>query len=194
MHLKHLITIILVICVFYSQITIPTNANLEEGSKFHYAVVCTDFCGSKIWDGTYLDANLCIEITLSSEEYFSTFIQYNSTPIITRNYTEDYGIFNLSQTFLTQNRKEIHSGLYTWQYINDFNLTTQNISIPYFFLAHAPMEYNNNSHLMHLISGTETIRLSEPVTIKTHKYSGAWKYQYFESGSSITVVSDVVAN
>ena len=70
---------------------VQSTLTLTKGSRFDYAVVCTDYCGSKIWDATYLDADLFIiinEINTDNDQ-IAFYTAYNSTAIINRSYTSD---------------------------------------------------------------------------------------------------------
>ncbi|WP_455465102.1 hypothetical protein [Candidatus Hodarchaeum mangrovi] len=189
---KYLFFSILAITSF--AIIIPTNTiSLNEGEKFSYAIVCTDFCGSKTWDATYLDADLIITYLGHNEDIIVFHTSYNSSTLLERNYTQDYGNFSLTETYQRTTRKNQNTGLFAWQWINDPKLSVLNVSIPPFFLAHAPPEFQSNIFQLKLFEDQVLIEISGDHSIETVEYQGQWIYVDFESDYVIEVISDLNA-
>ncbi|MHA1329770.1 MAG: hypothetical protein ACTSR2_01715 [Candidatus Hodarchaeales archaeon] len=190
---KKMVLVIAVLMAFTINITNNQALELVDGKKYYYAVVCTDYCGSKTWDATYLDADIFIEYQGSNNDIISFYSHYNSTTLINRSYSNDYGVFNLTEHYTIYSRKNNRTGSPAWQWIGDSFPNEINVTIPYFFLAHAPQAFTTNIHNLVKIEQKYLIKLSNGRTVTTYEYSGEWKYEYRESNLTITVISDLKA-
>jgi hypothetical protein len=74
--------------------------SFTQGSRFDYAVSCTDYCGSRVWDATNLEADLFFQIESINEsnDSISIYTRYNSTPALEKPNNLDYGIFTLNES------------------------------------------------------------------------------------------------
>jgi hypothetical protein len=185
--------VISILILSISSNPVQKKLTLTKGSRFDYVVVCTDYCGSKIWDATYLDADLFIiinEINTDNDQ-IAFYTAYNSTAIINRSYTSDYGFFSLNETFILSTGENFNKGgNYSWQMSN---LRSElNVSIPYFFLAHTPSSFQNNTYTMHRITDNFELPLTPQQTFYGHEYRETWIYKYSTANSSVSVVSDLI--
>ncbi len=161
--------LILILLIFITSVSSISQGNVDltltEGSRFDYAVLCTDYCGSKVWDATNLDADLYfyIESIDESNDLLSVYTRYNSTPALEKPDSLDYGIFTLNESYRFSSRESItEDGKYLWQWSR--LEPSFRISIPSFFIAHAHAEFKNNSFLLNRVSELEEIELSEKET------------------------------
>ncbi|MHA1972087.1 MAG: hypothetical protein ACTSW1_03770 [Candidatus Hodarchaeales archaeon] len=154
---------------------------LIDGKTYYYAFVCTDYCGLKTWDATYLDADIFIEYQGRENNIISFYTYYNSTTLINRSYSNDYGVFNITEHYFSESRKNNKTGTLAWQWVGTSFPGNIEVTIPYFFLAHDLVKQESEY----------PIELSDGKTITTFEYTGDWKYEYEESNSTITVVSNI---
>ncbi|MHA2156442.1 MAG: hypothetical protein ACXABU_13935 [Candidatus Hodarchaeales archaeon] len=161
--------------------------SFAQGSRYEYAVLCTDYCGSKTWDATNLDANLFFYIRSIDEinDEISVYTRYNSTPTIEKPDDPDYGIFSLNESYSYSSREsktEFGKCLWQWSFLE----TEFNVSIPYFFLAHAHSAFENNTFLLQKSTEQEEIAIDSQNTFQAISYHGVWNNRYNISNLMVT--------
>ncbi len=180
--------ILIILIVLGTNITILSSGNsalsFTTDSRYNYAVSCTDYCGSRVWDATNLDADLFFIITSISEldDVVSIYTRYNSTSLANHD-NPDYGIYTLNESYSYLSREsKTMNGKYSWHWST--LEPTFNISVPSFFLAHAHTSFENNSFLLQRNSKLIDIEISSQYTFQTYQYSGKWIQSYIVGSSN----------
>ncbi|MFX0086739.1 MAG: hypothetical protein ACFFAU_13795 [Candidatus Hodarchaeota archaeon] len=185
--------IIILIFAFLSinLVSVKSEVNLDEGSRYFYSVLCTDICGFDIWDNSKLPANLYIEIKENKSNQITIFTSFNLTISVNNSIDTNSNRFTFTEHFDAKTRENLEQqGRYSWQWINEFD-NYINVSVPAIFLVHSPASYINNTYLLLRAPELEDLDVSNEI-IQTQKYEGNWEYNFTQEAHSIRVISQLV--
>ncbi|PWI47876.1 hypothetical protein CEE45_09540 [Candidatus Heimdallarchaeota archaeon B3_Heim] len=90
-----------------------------QGSRYDYAVLCTDYCGSKIWDAPNVDTDLFFLISSIDEinDRASIYTRNYCTSVIEKLGYTDNGIFSLDESYSHSSREsQTDFGKFLWQW------------------------------------------------------------------------------